>query len=45
MMGDTLTPCPPLFLAVAAGVGWALLFLHLLVGVIVTWHQWHHMGG
>ncbi|XP_059716612.1 low affinity immunoglobulin gamma Fc region receptor III-like [Haemorhous mexicanus] len=27
--------------AVAAGIGGALLFLLLLVGVIVAWHQWH----
>ncbi|XP_074385677.1 Fc receptor-like protein 4 [Zonotrichia albicollis] len=26
---------------VAAGVGWALFFLLLLVGIIVAWHQWH----
>ncbi|NWZ92635.1 FCRL3 protein, partial [Nesospiza acunhae] len=28
---------------VAAGVGWALLFLLLLVGVIVAWHWCHHL--
>ncbi|KAM3656890.1 low affinity immunoglobulin gamma Fc region receptor II-like [Ammospiza maritima maritima] len=28
---------------VAAGVGGALLFLLLLVGVIVAWHQWHRV--
>ncbi|NXA01707.1 FCRL2 protein, partial [Nesospiza acunhae] len=28
---------------VAAGVGWALFFLLLLVGVIVAWHQWHRV--
>ncbi|CAN8175750.1 unnamed protein product [Coccothraustes coccothraustes] len=30
-----------LLLWVAAGVGGALLFLLLLVGVIVAWHRWH----
>ncbi|CAN8175672.1 unnamed protein product [Coccothraustes coccothraustes] len=30
---------------VAAGVGGALLFLLLLVGVIVAWHRWHRLGG
>ncbi|NWT76418.1 MUSK kinase, partial [Prunella himalayana] len=30
---------------VAAGVGGALLFLVLLVGVIVVWHRWHRVGG
>ncbi|NWR25141.1 HMCN2 protein, partial [Emberiza fucata] len=30
---------------VAAGVGGALLFLLLLVGVIVAWHRWHRVGG
>ncbi|NWY34249.1 CD22 protein, partial [Pheucticus melanocephalus] len=29
---------------VAAGVGWTLFFLLLLVGVIVAWHRWHHVG-
>ncbi|XP_074400315.1 low affinity immunoglobulin gamma Fc region receptor III-like [Zonotrichia albicollis] len=29
---------------VAAGVGGALLFLLLLVGVIVAWHWWHRVG-
>ncbi|NXF27878.1 FCRL5 protein, partial [Rhodinocichla rosea] len=29
---------------VAAGVGWALLFLLLLMGIIVAWHQWHWGG-
>ncbi|NWT76796.1 CXAR protein, partial [Prunella himalayana] len=28
---------------VAAGVGGALLFLVLLVGVIVAWHRWHRV--
>ncbi|NXQ67880.1 CILP2 protein, partial [Quiscalus mexicanus] len=28
---------------VAAGVGGALLFLLLLVGVIVAWHNWHRV--
>ncbi|NXV54439.1 MUSK kinase, partial [Molothrus ater] len=28
---------------VAAGVGGALLFLLLLVGVIVAWHRWHRV--
>ncbi|XP_038017736.1 Fc receptor-like protein 4 isoform X2 [Motacilla alba alba] len=36
--------CPPLFLAVAAGVSGALLFLLLLVGVIVAWHRWHRVA-
>uniref|UniRef100_A0A674HRM3 Ig-like domain-containing protein n=1 Tax=Taeniopygia guttata TaxID=59729 RepID=A0A674HRM3_TAEGU len=27
-----------------AGIGWALLFLVLLVGVIVAWHRWHRVG-
>ncbi|CAN8175622.1 unnamed protein product [Coccothraustes coccothraustes] len=30
---------------VAAGVGGALLFLLLLVGVIVAWHWWHRLCG
>ncbi|XP_071312811.1 low affinity immunoglobulin gamma Fc region receptor III-like [Agelaius tricolor] len=30
---------------VAAGVGGALLFLLLLVGVIVAWNWWHRVGG
>ncbi|NXG98290.1 CD22 protein, partial [Loxia leucoptera] len=30
---------------VATGVGGALLFLVLLVGVIVAWHLWHRVGG
>ncbi|CAN8175516.1 unnamed protein product [Coccothraustes coccothraustes] len=30
---------------VAAGVGGALLFLLLLVGVIVAWHRWYPGGG
>ncbi|XP_077048022.1 low affinity immunoglobulin gamma Fc region receptor III-like [Agelaius phoeniceus] len=30
---------------VAAGVGGALLFLLLLVGVIVAWQWWHRVGG
>ncbi|XP_059717035.1 low affinity immunoglobulin gamma Fc region receptor III-B-like isoform X4 [Haemorhous mexicanus] len=30
--------------AVAAGVGGALLFLLLLVGVIVAWHRWHRVA-
>ncbi|XP_074403755.1 Fc receptor-like protein 4 [Zonotrichia albicollis] len=29
---------------VAAGVGWALFFLLLLVGVIVAWHRWHRVA-
>ncbi|XP_038017754.1 Fc receptor-like protein 2 isoform X2 [Motacilla alba alba] len=29
---------------VAAGVGWALFFLLLLVAVIVAWHQWHRVA-
>ncbi|NXV70205.1 MUSK kinase, partial [Molothrus ater] len=29
---------------VAAGIGGALLFLLLLVGVIVAWHRWHCVG-
>ncbi|KAM3656895.1 LOW QUALITY PROTEIN: uncharacterized protein VK521_014349 [Ammospiza maritima maritima] len=29
---------------VAAGVGGAILFLLLLVGVIVAWHRWHCVG-
>ncbi|XP_068030881.1 Fc receptor-like protein 5 [Anomalospiza imberbis] len=29
---------------VAAGVGGALLFLVLLVGVIVAWHRWHRVA-
>ncbi|XP_068030840.1 Fc receptor-like protein 4 [Anomalospiza imberbis] len=28
---------------VVAGLGWALFFLVLLVGVIVAWHQWHRV--
>ncbi|NWZ74472.1 FCRL5 protein, partial [Acrocephalus arundinaceus] len=31
--------------AVATGVGVSLLFLVLLVGVAVSWHQWKNMGG
>ncbi|NXQ08347.1 CD22 protein, partial [Vidua macroura] len=30
---------------VAPGVGGALLFLVLLMGVIVAWHRWHRVGG
>ncbi|XP_072774716.1 low affinity immunoglobulin gamma Fc region receptor III-A-like [Taeniopygia guttata] len=29
---------------VVAGIGWALLFLVLLVGVIVAWHRWHRVA-
>nr|XP_054509142.1 Fc receptor-like protein 4 [Agelaius phoeniceus] len=29
---------------VAAGVGWTLFFLLLLVGVIVAWHRWHRVA-
>ncbi|KAM6999301.1 low affinity immunoglobulin gamma Fc region receptor II-like [Passerculus sandwichensis] len=29
---------------VAAGVGWALFFLLLLVGVILAWHRWHRVA-
>ncbi|XP_064257430.1 low affinity immunoglobulin gamma Fc region receptor III-A-like [Passer domesticus] len=32
------------WLTVAAGVGGALLFLLLLVGVIVAWHRWHRVA-
>ncbi|XP_071311783.1 Fc receptor-like protein 3 [Agelaius tricolor] len=35
-----VTPGSP-WVTVAAGVGGALLFLLLLVGVIVAWHRWH----
>ncbi|XP_059726911.1 Fc receptor-like protein 6 [Haemorhous mexicanus] len=38
-----VTPWSP-WVTVAAGVGGALLFLLLLVGVIVAWHWWHHLG-
>ncbi|XP_072774456.1 uncharacterized protein [Taeniopygia guttata] len=31
-------------LDVVAGIGWALLFLVLLVGVIVAWHRWHRVA-
>ncbi|NXP43280.1 FCRL5 protein, partial [Leiothrix lutea] len=33
------------WVTVAAGVGGSLLFLVLLMGVILTWHWWHHLGG
>ncbi|KAL9820525.1 low affinity immunoglobulin gamma Fc region receptor III-like [Geothlypis trichas] len=29
---------------VAAGVGWTLFFLLLLVAVIMAWHQWHRVA-
>ncbi|XP_050840028.1 high affinity immunoglobulin gamma Fc receptor I-like isoform X2 [Serinus canaria] len=34
----------PLFLAVVAGVGGALLFLLLLMVVILAWHLWHRVA-
>ncbi|XP_059727358.1 Fc receptor-like protein 4 isoform X1 [Haemorhous mexicanus] len=37
-----VTPGSP-WVTVAAGVGGALLFLLLLVGVIVAWHWWHRV--
>ncbi|XP_071311778.1 Fc receptor-like protein 2 [Agelaius tricolor] len=37
-----VTPGSP-WVTVAAGAGGALLFLLLLVGVIVAWHQWHRV--
>ncbi|XP_059727376.1 Fc receptor-like protein 4 isoform X1 [Haemorhous mexicanus] len=37
-----VTPGSP-WVTVAAGVGGALLFLLLLVGVIVAWHWWHRL--
>ncbi|XP_059727368.1 B-cell receptor CD22-like isoform X2 [Haemorhous mexicanus] len=37
-----VTPGSP-WVTVAVGVGGALLFLLLLVGVIVAWHWWHHL--
>ncbi|XP_030825591.1 Fc receptor-like protein 4 [Camarhynchus parvulus] len=38
-----VTPGSP-WVTVAAGVGGALLFLLLLVGVIVAWHWWHRVA-
>ncbi|XP_039585220.1 uncharacterized protein LOC120511779 [Passer montanus] len=38
-----VTPGSP-WVTVAAGVGGALLFLLLLVGVIVAWHRWHRVA-
>ncbi|KAL9820522.1 low affinity immunoglobulin gamma Fc region receptor III-like [Geothlypis trichas] len=29
---------------VAAGVGWTLFFLLLLMGVIMAWHRWHRVA-